>query len=178
MLFIALLSLAAFLSIFISTLRLGISPMPTNRIVRNHVLRILPKNFSGTFVDIGSGWGTICCAVAKTFPKATVIGLEKSIVPYLISYVRKSKRCTFLYRDFRDGLPEGDVYYTYLYPGGMKSIEKHTPLRGMLISNAFALPGKKPDTVTTVGTFYKTPVYTYSWILEKSSSLSNREKTF
>jgi len=160
----------AFFSIFFSTLWLGISPMPSNRRVIQEVVQLIPKGFSGTLVDLGSGWGTVCNTIAKKFPKARVIGVEVSLIPFFISKICKRKNVEIRFQDFRSKIPTGEIYFAYLFPGGMKSLSDKLPSQGTLISNSFALPNLKPVQTIMTGRFYKTPIYVYSWIFEKSSS--------
>ncbi len=149
-------------SIIYSTLRLGISPMPSHPQVQKEIKKVLPNGFSGTFVEIGAGWGGIANSIAKTYPEATVIALERSVVPFLFMKLRSRKNVDVRFHDYRQGIPPGAYYYTYLFPRGMSDVKKHLSKRGgTVISYAFALPFISPHHVMYVGSFIKTPLYVY-----------------
>ena len=114
-----------------------------------------PPDFSGTIVDLGSGFGTMVRALKKHAPKATVIGIEKAFIPYIISKILLTPHIR--YGDFTSSFPQGDLFYAYLYPGGMDKLPRDIPL----ISLAFAQRQRKPEKVLEVGVLQPTKIYVY-----------------
>ena len=141
--------------ITVDTLRLGISPMPTLSHEKKKVLSLIDPDFSGTIVDLGSGFGTMVRALKKHAPKATVIGIEKAFIPYIISKILLTPHIR--YGDFTSSFPQGDLFYAYLYPGGMDKLPRDIPL----ISLAFAQRQRKPEKVLEVGVLQPTKIYVY-----------------
>ncbi|WP_299493386.1 methyltransferase [uncultured Shewanella sp.] len=170
------------ISIIISTLRTGISPMPSSYRVRKAMLEQLDMTAQVSHVaDLGSGWGHLGIAVAKAHPHIQVIGFEVSFFPWLVSVLWAKceglsnvtfKRQNFLLAD----LPVFQVYYCYLFPKGMQSLSRVLQQQKLaelteggsivmpprhLISNTFALPDHHPRSMTTMTDMYRTKVYTY-----------------
>jgi hypothetical protein len=99
--------------------------------------------------DLGSGWGGLCLAVAKSFPDAEIVGLEMAWPAWLFSFLRmkwsglknlRFRCCNFWKHDIGDG----DVVLSYLGdaiqpPLAAKLREQHRPGR-LVISNTFPLP--------------------------------------
>jgi methylase of polypeptide subunit release factors len=119
LLIILVLALCAAFSIFVHTLVNGISPMPSSRKARSVVVSIAKEQFSsGTIVDLGSGWGTLCFSLGRALPQARIIGYESSLIPYL--YCRCAKailrstnvafRCKDLFKTSHDNA-DGILYY-------------------------------------------------------------------
>jgi trans-aconitate methyltransferase len=159
---------AAALSIVGSTIRAGISPMPSSARAVRAVLELLPDE-RGSVADLGSGWGTLTTALARAWPGVAVVGYELSPVPWLFSVIRArlfTPQVRLHRGDFmRAELGTATVVVCYLYPGGM------TRLKGKLlaelrpntvvISNTFALPDWTPERVVTLGDLHQTKVYRY-----------------
>lgn len=160
----------------ITTLHLGIPPMPSTRKLRTAVVGTLSDLPAGTrVVDIGSGWGGLVRRIAQARPDLVVEGYERSSLPFLFSrlalsiLVRRrgasgSPRIRF--GDFRESGPgDGVCYITYLSPDGMKWIravfEKHLPRGGRLVSVVFAVRGWTPARTVRVGDMHRSIVYVY-----------------
>ena len=130
------------------TLRTGVPPMPTSRMVRHAMLDALPARVGGVIYELGSGWGGMAVALAERYPNNRVIGIELSPLPWAWSRLRLTVRprpnLTFRRADFLK-LPLGDAGAVtfYLMIGAM--IPLAAKLRGeltpgaVIVSNAFAL---------------------------------------
>lgn len=147
--------LICMLILLADTLRIGISPMPTLAHEQKVVLEHIDPDFRGTIVDIGSGFGTMVRAFKKHAPHAHVIGIEKAVLPYLLSKLFLGK--AIQYGDYTQKLPKGDLYYAYLFPTGMQTLTVDAPL----LSLAFAYTKKEPKEVVSIGTLYPTKLYIY-----------------
>jgi len=159
------------LSIIYSTVKLGISPMPSSQKAYQAMLQLVGETGTGTIIDLGSGWGSFVIQIAKRYPQRQVIGYELSLLPWLTSTLLKRvfslKNLTLHRQDFyREDLSPASVIVCYLFPQAMNKI-KHKlwleqPKIDFLISNNFALPSYQPEKVITLDDFYKSPVYLYT----------------
>lgn len=159
------------LSIVYYTLRCSISPMPTSGKINLAILAEIKKYQSGDVVmDIGSGWGTLACSISKEFPSKTVVGIERSPVPYLFSKILNrlfcSLNCRFEYNDFFKGsFSEADVMVCYLCPSLMMRLvgkfENELKEGAVVISSTFAIPGWRPVKTIQIDDLYRSKVYVY-----------------
>lgn len=179
-----LLSVAAFLAaaatwVIISTLQLGIPPMPSSQKVRRAVLEALSDLPAGTrVVDLGAGWGGLVRRIARERPDLAVEAYERSPVPYLVARVRcawprlpggerrRRPRARVHFGDFREVGPEdGACYITYLSPEGMKWIrelfESDLPRDVRLVSAVFAVRGWTSARSLAVPDMHRSRVYVY-----------------
>lgn len=163
-----------FASLLYWTLRLGISPMPSGKKPLKELTAHLPSTYEGTIVDLGSGWGQQAYRLARWFPHAKVIGIERSFVPYLVSKLFFGRSVHFIRDDFRSNLPQANIYFCYLFVEGMnhvvEALNDHNVQRAEILAYAFSVKGMRPDVEWCTGSYYPTMCYRYSWILEKSSS--------
>ncbi len=156
-------------SIVWTTLRVGISPMPSSAKATRAIVELIPGNAGDRFAELGSGWGTLALAVTSHRPKAHVVAYELSLLPWvwsiLMARLRGREKIEFVRRDFFDAdLSATDVVLCYLFPGGMERLAKmltHLKPGAIVISNTFRLPGWQPDEVVTLDDLYRTRVYRY-----------------
>lgn len=165
---LGLVALAA-VSIVASTMRLGISPLPTSGKVRRAMLSLVPPHTRGEVHELGCGFGGLALALARHCPGARVIAWEASWVPFLVAFVRARRvpnlevRCA----DFRRAdLSRGDTLVCYLFTGGMRALAQRllaerpgAPL--CLVTNTFSMHGWAPAKVITVDDLWRTKVYRY-----------------
>jgi len=161
-------------SIIYSTVKLGISPMPSSAKAYKAMLMLSEETGNGTIIDLGSGWGHFVIAMAKKYPQRQVVGYELSFLPWLNSSLVKKvlglQNLTLYRQDFYHAdLSKASVLVCYLFPQAMEKIahkllnEQHNI--NFLISNNFALPTSKAIKVVQIDDFYKSPIYLYK--LEK-----------
>jgi len=136
------------------------------------MLKLAPKK-SCTYFDLGSGFGGFCRYLAKQCPEIPIVGVENSLLPYIVSkaiqWIWRYPNLKFYRRDFLTtdlralaNVPEVSyaaihtnkkkssmrcIYFTYLCVKGMQRLKK--PLKGqlkkgdLLISNFFKMHGWK-----------------------------------
>jgi len=157
-------------SIIYSTVKLGISPMPSSAKAYKVMLALAEETGNGTIVDLGSGWGHFVIAMANKYPQRQVVGYELSLLPWLSSSLIKKvlglQNLTLYRQDFYHAdLYKASVLVCYLFPQAMEKI-KHKLLNeqqqvDFVISNNFALPASKAMKVVQINDFYRSPIYLY-----------------
>jgi hypothetical protein len=80
-----------------------------------------PLTGGDVFYDLGSGDGRAVIAMARAYPEARAIGVEKGPFPYLVSrlvrFLTKTKNASFLFKDFSQvSFSDATHIYMYLYP--------------------------------------------------------------
>jgi hypothetical protein len=163
---LAIAGLAA-LSLIVSTLRLGIGPLPTSREVRGLILSLCPEDTRGLAYELGSGWGGLARALARRCPRAQVVGLEAAFVPWAFSRMVQAlvplPNLTLRRADFlKQPLDEAALAVCYLFTGAMQRLSTHLSPRTTLVSSTFALPGRTPAQTVRANDLYRTPVYLYA----------------
>lgn len=158
------------LSIFITSIRVGITPMPSSQKAYRAILAFTDSQGVGPIIDLGSGWGTLVIALAKAYPNREVIGFELSFVPWLVSVLlKKIMRIEnlLIYRRnfFASPFPESSTLICYLFPDGMIKLEKKLKGEGLqidrIISNTFALPTYVAQDVIKLNDLYGSSIYKY-----------------
>lgn len=157
-------------SITWSTIRVGISPMPSSKTARQAILRLTEETGAGAIIDMGCGWGNLVIPLALKFPHRQIVGYELSIMPWFTAVIIKKllrlKNLELYRQDFLNADWSGSsVIVCYLFPGGMDAIKnkiesEKSDIR-FVISNNFALPSHQPDKIIRLNDFYKSPVYLY-----------------
>ncbi len=160
--------------ILFHTMVTGVPPMPTSGGGRRALIGLLEKAPSddpqGVVYELGSGWGGLAFALARRYPRATIRGIEVSILPWAASKLRLAVRpqpnLSFRRGDFHDcTLNDAGLVVCYLFPDGMEKLKTklETELAdgAMVVSNTFAMPGWKPERVVRAGDIYSSPVYLY-----------------
>ena len=156
--------------IIIYSYRYGITPTPTSRKVKRHLLAMLPAIDQGEIAELGSGWGTLVFALARHFPTCKIRGYEISPLPYLIS-----KAYLFYYAYPRVSIERQDFFHIslapmslvvcYLYPGAMQRLkakfERELSPNAYVVSHTFAVPGWVPIRFERAPDLYRTPIYLY-----------------
>ena len=157
-------------SIILSTLKIGISPMPSSKKAYQAILTLLDETGVGPIYDLGSGWGNLVIRLAKKYPGRQVIAYELSFFPWLITKIFKRifglSNLTLYREDFlKADLSNASVVICYLFPTAMAEI-KNKLINGnskpdFIISNSFSLPSYQASKVIQLTDFYKSPVYLY-----------------
>ncbi|MNC41135.1 hypothetical protein D3C75_898870 [compost metagenome] len=175
---IILIAIITMISIVYRSLRNGISPMPSSRVVRHAVAaEINSLNRVRNIVEVGSGWGTLAFTIAsqgrmvKRAVKPKIVGLENSVIPLLFSKLMSvmlaEEGITFIRRDiYRYSYQDADVVVCYLFPRAMQSLsqifQEQLSIGTRVISICFALPGWVPEKVIVCDDMYHTKIYVYS----------------
>lgn len=157
-------------SIVWSSLRYGISPMPTSSKVKECVLNSLPSEIEGNILELGAGWGTIAFPLAKRYPNNAVIAYEISWIPYLFCKARlwidPTPNLKVIRKDFfQDSFREASLVFCYLYPGAMERLKEkfatELPPKALIVTHTFRIPGWTPIYMKSVNDLYQTCVYHY-----------------
>jgi hypothetical protein len=163
-------TVAALASVVWSTLRLGISPMPTSRRARRALLSLVPPDVQGEVHELGAGWGGLALALAEACPRAQVIAWEASWVPWLVFRLRLVLRppsnLELRRRDFFEAdLSRAGLVVCYLWTGAMTRLSRKFDAElspgAVVLSHTFGLRGWSAETTRSVDDLYRTPVYRY-----------------
>ncbi len=162
--------LAAILLIAIPTLVFGVAPVPTSTKVLRVMLDVLPDDFEGTILELGSGWGTLAFALARRFPRCPVLAFEISPLPWLFSCARQLlapapnlsiRRSIFQ----RAPLMEARLVVCYLNTRAMTNLkprfEAELQPGCLVLSNTFAVAGWQPVSVLIADDLFSTRIYLY-----------------
>jgi len=171
-LFIPLILLIPLILVVYWSMRNGISPTPSSRKQILEIFRAIPPEFSGKIYDLGSGWGTLAIALSKHSSSCKIIGIENSIIPYIVSellvWLLRIKHVEFHFANFlKYDFGDAGVIVCYLYPGGMQKLkpglEAYLKSGTIVISNTFAIPGWTPVERFRASDLYHSPVYVYEF---------------
>jgi precorrin-6B methylase 2 len=165
-----LLAAAAAASIVYTTIKRGISPMPSSSKVKEAMKSALPQHVQGKIYELGCGWGALAFHLAGQHPESQIVAFEVSPVPWLIAYITQRvyrfENVKLFWDDFfRTSFSDASVIFCYLYPGAMerlkKKFEEELAPGTLVVSNTFAVPGWEPVDVIKVNDLYRTKVYVY-----------------
>ncbi len=156
------------LYVMIESLKIGISPMPSNKKVAYVLLDILKTNKDNKIYELGSGFGSLAIFLATNLPDKKIIAYEISTIPWLISLLLKNiLRVNNLYiykKNFLDEKLNDGVLVCYLFPKGMKSLEDkifEDTINTTILSNTFAFRNIKERATINSNDFLKTSVFIY-----------------
>ncbi|MGE0108305.1 MAG: trans-aconitate 2-methyltransferase [Bdellovibrionales bacterium] len=71
------------------TLRTGVPTITSLPSVRKKMIQILKDEGARKILDLGSGTGKLCLEIGHAIPEASVTGVELSLVPSLLSKIRR-----------------------------------------------------------------------------------------
>lgn len=154
----------------ISTLQVGISPMPSSSKARKAILNCCKNTGTGPIYELGCGWGNLLIALAKRYPNRQIVGYELSLLPWftclcLIKLFRLHNVQLYRQNFFKSDLSQAKVICCYLHPEGMQQLAEKLNSYGIkpdyLISNTFALPSQQPQKTIRLEDLYRSPVYLY-----------------
>jgi SAM-dependent methyltransferase len=106
------------------------------------------------FYDLGCGDGRVVCAAGSAGAQA--IGIELSVIPFLLACARKiagKNPAKILYKNlFRADLRDADIVYFFLTPPAMPKmkakLEAELKKGSRVVSYAFHIPGWEPAAVS------------------------------
>jgi hypothetical protein len=166
---VVLVGIALASTIVWTSVRVGITPMPSSALAVEAMLSMVPEDVTGSAVELGSGWGGLACRVALERPGLTVTAYELSPLPWCWAVLRSramgARRPRFVRRDlFEADLSEMSWVFCYLHGDAMKRLsvrlEQFSP-GTVVVTNTFRLPGWEPESVVTLSDLYSTRIYRY-----------------
>ncbi len=148
------------LAILISFAVAGVSAapwVPTKPKQKKRLIERLIFQNGMTVYDLGCGDGTLLFAAARKNPRINAIGLEISILPYLIAKLRKFiggakyKNVSIRYANlFKQDLADADLIFVFLldkcYPRLIKTFS-NLKSECQVVVEAWPLPGIEPHEV-------------------------------
>lgn len=160
----------ALVSIVWSTLRFGISPMPSSRAVTKALLTLLSPTQDGAVHELGAGWGTLAFAIARHCPRARVIAHEGSLFPFAFCWLRSKltprANLELRFGDFmKADLSQAAGVVTYLWTGGMQALapkfEAELKPGAFVLSHTFEWRGRTAVETHTAADLYRTKLFRY-----------------
>ncbi len=147
-------TLAVFLIIHLVQDVSGRAPfIPISRDVMDDIVQALKLKEGSIVYDLGSGDGRVVFAAALSQPTSKAIGVERSVVPYLISHIEKKRKgvrnAHFVRANFFN-VPVGDATHIFMYllPGLMNALlpklQKELKPGTRVISCDFKFKDKQP----------------------------------
>lgn len=155
-------------AIVISSLKIGISPMPSSKASHKIILEYVKKTENKTIIDLGSGFGSLAIFLASNLPNRKIIGYELSFFPWLISiFLKKLLRLENLHfykKDFFKQDLKNATLVCYLYFKGMRKLEDklfEDSINTTIISNTFSFFNIKYRDKLYANDLFKTTIYLY-----------------
>jgi 16S rRNA A1518/A1519 N6-dimethyltransferase RsmA/KsgA/DIM1 with predicted DNA glycosylase/AP lyase activity len=159
-------------SIVWSSVKLGISPMPSSKHAREAMLNMSSTIESGPIYELGCGWGNLLIPLARQHPNQEIVAYELSLIPWMSTLILIKimgiKNITLHRSDFlKADLSKAAVVICYLFPAGMHALEKKIDKENKnlkhVISNNFALPSHTAMQTVQINDLYKSPIYLYTF---------------
>lgn len=148
----------------------GVPPMPTSRTVRSRMFEVIQGLEPSVIFELGAGWGGMAVALARRYPRARVIAVEVSPLPWAVCWLRKlfggPGNLKVRFGDVRSqDLEIADLAVCFLCPPAMAKLAPVLEARlkpgAHVLSNTFALPGWTPLSQDRVADFHRSAVYLY-----------------
>lgn len=151
-----------------SAIYYGIGPNQTPKKALKLIVESLPNDVK-TIYDLGSGFGVTALYLAKKRPEATIIAIEASLIPFLISkiFCLFQKNMFIFWKNYQDvSLKNADIVYCYLYRRAMKDLQtkfdRELKNGASVITYTFSL-SKKEERMYDLGGFYQNKLYCYKY---------------
>lgn len=141
---------------FFNILFRGFAPLViSQKKVISLILDNIEPNSNQVIYELGSGSARFLQMVQKKFPKVKLVGLEYSIVPYLVSSIMlwlKNSSIKIRYQNmYKVNLAEADFIYCYLFPQMMlklgQKVRSECKPGTILISYMFSVPNWEPKKI-------------------------------
>ena len=167
-LYLLIILLFIIITIAISSLKIGISPMPSSKKVAMEILALAKNSAKNEIIDLGSGFGSLAIFLAINIPHKKVLAYEVSFFPYIISKVLKTilrvKNLEIYKKDFLKEDLKNSLLVCYLFPKGMQNLEDKLfdeTINTEIISSTFAFRHIKFRKKIEAKDIYRTPIYFY-----------------
>lgn len=140
---------------FIDTLRNGLAPdIGTPSDILPRIYSSLALKPHSVMYELGCGDARVLCYCAQQQPKATFVGIENGMLPYIKAkwQSRNLGNVSIRFGDLRKvDLKEATHLYLYLLPEALVMVEPNLPQRSRIVSCQFPLADKKPKRTINIG---------------------------
>lgn len=140
---------------------------PSNQVVWQELLELMPNNKNLNILEVGSGFGGCCLYLKKMRPNDQVVGVELAPIIWLYSYLRGhllKSQCQFLRKDYRKmDLSNQDLIFAFLSPAAMPALyrqsKKQLKTGAILASYCFEIPCPASEGVEVIQISYGKNLY-------------------
>ena len=167
---IILIGIAAVLLLQWQSYMTGVGPVASVRHLRRTVIGLIKGQGPKNVIELGSGWGGMTRRLARTFPDAYVTGYEQSWLPLAVSKIALMfmPRVRIINADiFTLDLSNADLIFCYLTPWHMQQLlpkfDRELKAGAFVVSAAFPMLDKTPETQVISKGLIDIPVYLYRW---------------
>ncbi|MDO6388092.1 trans-aconitate 2-methyltransferase [Uliginosibacterium sp. 31-12] len=154
--------------IYWSSFRTQVPLFLSNRTTVHRLAASLPSSNSLKVLDAGSGTGSFVRHLARLRPDWKIRGLESAPAPLWLSrwLARKTPAAQLLRGDiWAHPFGEYDLVYAFLSPVPMPALwrkaRKEMKAGSLLVSNSFAIPDVKPESIIKIDDRRQTRLYCY-----------------
>lgn len=132
----------------------GFAPfIATRKKIIDQILAEMSIKEDATIIELGCGGAGFLRAVRQKYPKANLIGVEYSFLPFVIAKIQNAIGGTKIdirkKNFFNVDVTQADVVYCYLNVGTMEKLEPKLKSEckdgAQIISFTFSLPNTKPE---------------------------------
>jgi phospholipid N-methyltransferase len=157
-------------SILITSVKNGISPMPTSPRVKQLLVEVLANESPKRIAELGAGWGSLAFPIAKNHPYSTVVAYENSLLPYFVMNLRKilfpTPNLIILRKNFyTENLSSYDLLVCYLFPQAMTKLRlkfsNELNPSASIYTHTFSIPYWKPKVTWEANDLYRTKIFLY-----------------
>ncbi len=122
-----LIAIVIFIIHFIQEVTSNAPFVPISNEVLDEIIKIMNIKDGSVVYELGSGDGKVVFGIAKKFPSAQVVGVERSLLPFMISsvkkYFNKVNNSHFVNSNFLNvSVAPATHVYLYLFPSIMKKL--------------------------------------------------------
>lgn len=151
---------AAFMLHLAGNIMTGVPFVPAPRRAVEELAALCPLTSSSVFYDLGCGDGRVVYAMARRYPEACCIGVEKAPLPSFFSWIRARvaplPNARVRYEDFSTVDLRGATHvFVYLFPALMERLlpKLEAELRSgtRVVSCDFTFKNRAPDKVLPLG---------------------------
>lgn len=161
-----LLALCVSILIYLPTFWTHVPFYPTSVEMYEEILNRLPEDADFSFIDLGSGYGTLLSYLSRRRPRGKFVGSEIAPLPYLISRLRFLGRGTAVQITLTSfwnlDLSEFDFIYAFLAPDPMPrlwaKVQQEASAKSVFMTNTFKVDAK-PDELVTVSDAHSCTLY-------------------